>query len=95
MIDRLAEDHARAKRLAEAIAELPGFSVNLRTVQTNMVYVQTARPAQEVERALAAEGVLCIALDPHRLRLVTHKDIDDAAIEHAIRAFRRVSGILS
>jgi threonine aldolase len=95
MIDRLAEDHARAKRLAEAIAELPGFSVNLRTVQTNMVYVQTARPAQAVERALAAEGVLCIALDPHRLRLVTHKDIDDAAIEHAIRAFRRVSGILS
>ena len=55
----------------------------------------TRRPAQEVERALAAEGVLCIALDPHRLRLVTHKDIDDAAIEHAIRAFRRVSGILS
>jgi threonine aldolase len=48
-----------------------------------------------VERALAAEGVLCIALDPHRLRLVTHKDIDDAAIEHAIRAFQRVSGILS
>jgi len=95
MIDRLADDHARARRLAEAIAELPGFAVNLRTVQTNMVYVQTARPAQEVERALAAEGVLCIALDPHRLRLVTHKDIDDAAIEYAIRAFRRVSGILS
>jgi threonine aldolase len=95
MIDRLADDHARARRLAEAIAELPGFAVNLRTVQTNMVYVQTARPAQEVERALAAEGVLCIALDPHRLRLVTHKDIDDAAVEHALRAFRRVSGILS
>jgi threonine aldolase len=95
MIDRLADDHARARRLAEAIAELPGFSVNLRTVQTNMVYVQTARPAQAVERALAAEGVLCIALDPHRLRLVTHKDIDDAALAHAIRAFRRVSGILS
>jgi threonine aldolase len=95
MINRLADDHARARRLAEAIAELPGFAVNLRTVQTNMVYVQTARPAQEVEHALAAEGVLCIALDPHRLRLVTHKDIDDAAIEHAIRAFRRVSGILS
>ncbi|MCS6924067.1 MAG: aminotransferase class I/II-fold pyridoxal phosphate-dependent enzyme, partial [Fimbriimonadales bacterium] len=67
MIDRLAEDHARARRLAEAIAEMPGFRVNLQTVQTNMVYVYTERPAQEVERALAAHGVLCIALDPYRL----------------------------
>lgn len=94
-VDRLAEDHARARRLAEAIAALPGFTVNLSTVQTNMVYVQTAHPAPAVEHALAAEGVLCIALDPNRLRLVTHKDIDDAAVEHTIRAFQRVSGILS
>ncbi len=91
MIDRLAEDHARAKRLAEAIAEMPGFSVNLQTVQTNMVYVRTERPAIEVERALAEQGVLCIALDPHRLRLVTHKEIDDRAVDDAIAAFRRVS----
>ncbi|MFN7161694.1 MAG: threonine aldolase family protein [Fimbriimonadales bacterium] len=90
VIDRLAEDHARARRLAEAIASLPGFSVNLRTVQTNMVYVQTERPAQAVERALAEQGVLCIALDPHRLRLVTHKDIDDAALAYAIEAFARI-----
>ncbi len=90
MIDRLADDHARAKRLAEAIAELPGFSVNLRTVQTNMVYVHTARPALEIERALAERGVLCIALDPHRLRLVTHKDIDDTALAYAIATFRQL-----
>ncbi|GIV06341.1 MAG: threonine aldolase [Fimbriimonadales bacterium] len=91
MVDRLAEDHARAKRLAEAIAEMPGFSVNLQTVQTNMVYVHTARPAIEIERALAAHGVLCIALDPQRLRLVTHKEIDDRAIDYAIAAFARVA----
>lgn len=91
MIDRLAEDHARAQRLAEAIAEMPGFSVNLQTVQTNMVYVHTVRPAVEVERALAAQGVLCIALDPQRLRLVTHKDIDDQAVDYAIAAFARVA----
>lgn len=91
MVERLAEDHARAKRLAEAIAEMPGFSVNLQTVQTNMVYVHTVRPAAQVERALAAHGVLCIALDPQRLRLVTHKDIDDRAIDYAIAAFARVA----
>jgi threonine aldolase len=90
MIDRLAEDHARARRLAEALAALPGFGVNLQTVQTNMVYVHTERPAVEVERALAAQGVLCIALDPHRLRLVTHKEIDDRAIDYTIEAFRKV-----
>ncbi len=91
MIDRLAEDHARARRLAEAIAELPGFSVNLETVQTNMVYVHTQRPAPEVERALGERGVLCLALDRHRLRLVTHKDVDDAGIEVAIRAFQELA----
>ncbi|GIV08753.1 MAG: threonine aldolase [Fimbriimonadales bacterium] len=90
MVDRLAEDHARARRLAEAIAELPDLSVNLRTVQTNMVYVHTVRPAPEIERALAERGVLCIALDPHRLRLVTHRDIDDRALDYAIAAFRQV-----
>ncbi len=90
MVERLAEDHARARRLAEAIAELPGFSVDLRTVQTNMVYVHTECPAPEVERALGARGVLCLALDRHRLRLVTHKDVNDEGIEYAINAFRTV-----
>ncbi len=94
MIDRLAEDHRRARRLAEAIAEMRGFRVDLETVQTNMVYVETVAPAPEVERRLAEHGVLCLALDPHRLRLVTHHDVDDAGIEHAIRAFRAVSDAL-
>ncbi len=90
MLDRLAEDHARARRLAQAIAELPGFSVNLETVQTNMVYVHTERPAPEIERALGERGVLCLALDRHRLRLVTHKDVDDTGIEYAIRVFQEL-----
>jgi threonine aldolase len=91
MVDRLAEDHRRARRLAEAIAEMRGFEVDLDTVQTNIVFVRTARPAQEVEAALAAQGVLTIALDPHRLRLVTHHDVDDAGLEYAIGAFQQVA----
>ncbi|GBC93079.1 L-allo-threonine aldolase [bacterium HR15] len=90
MVDRLVEDHRRARRLAEAIASLPGFEVDLETVQTNIVYVHTARPAREIEQQLAAQGVLTIALDPHRLRLVTHHDVDDAAIEYAIRMFQQI-----
>lgn len=90
MIDRLVEDHRRARRLAEAIAELPGFEVDLETVQTNLIYVRTQRPAKEIEQQLAAHGVLTIALDAHRLRLVTHHDVDDAGIEYAIRAFQQI-----
>jgi threonine aldolase len=91
MIERLAEDHRRARRLAEAIAELPGFEVDLETVQTNIVYVRTAHPARQVEQQLTAHGVLTIALDPHRLRLVTHHDVDDAGIEYAIQMFQAIA----
>ena len=91
MIDRLAEDHERARRLAEAIAELPGLHVDLDTVQTNIIYLKTERPAPEVEGLLVEQGVLGLALDPHRLRLVTHCDVDDEGIEQAIRGFRMLA----
>lgn len=93
MIERLAEDHQRARRLAEALAEMPGFHVDLSTVQTNMVYVTTSQPASNVERQLAELGVLCLATDTHRIRLVPHHDVDDKAIEDAIQAFRTLSGV--
>jgi threonine aldolase len=92
MIDRLAQDHARARRLAEAIANLPGFSVDLETVQTNMVYVQTRQPARYVVQQLEMLGVLCLDVFAHTVRLVTHKDVDDEDITHAIDAFAKVSG---
>lgn len=91
MIDRLADDHARARRLAEAIHALDGFTVDLATVQTNMAYVQTEAPAAEVVRGLAERGVLCIDVFPHTLRLVTHHDVDDAGIEQATAAFQAVA----
>lgn len=91
MITRLAEDHARARRLAEAIAELPGFSVDLETVQTNMVYVQTEQPARRIAHQLESLGVLCLDVFPHTLRLVTHKDVDDRDITHAIDAFAKAA----
>lgn len=92
MIDRLAQDHARARRLAEAIANMPGFSVDLGTVQTNMVYVQTEQPARRVVQQLEMLGVLCLDIFEHTIRLVTHKDVDDAGITHAIDCFAQVAG---
>ncbi|GIV15802.1 MAG: threonine aldolase [Armatimonadota bacterium] len=92
MIDRLAHDHARARRLAEAIANMPGFSVDLQTVQTNMVYVHTKQPARRIVQQLEMLGVLCLDVFPHTIRLVTHKDVDDTGITHAIDAFAKVAG---
>jgi threonine aldolase len=88
MIERLAEDHVRARRLAEAVAKLDGFSVDLATVQTNMAYVRTRQPAAQVVQALAREKVLCCDLSSDTIRLVTHKDVDDEDVERAILAFR-------
>ena len=90
MVDRLAEDHARAKRTAHALADLPGLAVYPAVVETNMVMVDTVRPAEEMAAELKDEGLLCFANGPHRLRLVFHADVDDAKTDRAIEAFRAV-----
>ena len=91
MVDRLADDHARARRTAEALAELPGLTVHPVMVETNMVMVDVERPAEEMADALKAEGLLCFPNGPNRLRLVFHADVDDAKTDRAIEAFRAVA----
>jgi threonine aldolase len=91
MIDRLAKDHLNARKLAEGIADLPGIDVDLQSVQTNMVYFETVTSAEEMVQRLADERVRCLAMGPHRIRLVTHHDVDSEDIQSAIDAFRRVT----
>ena len=90
-VERLAEDHARARALAEAIDDLPGISVDLSAVQTNLVYfnLDAAHPLDGVAlvEALKARGVL-ITGGAHRLRACTHLDVDDDGLERTIAAFR-------
>jgi threonine aldolase len=76
-IERLADDHARAARLA---AELTGDAA---AAPTNMVVLTVANAAEAAEKARAAD-VLVSALGPQLIRLVTHLDLDDAAIDRAI-----------
>jgi threonine aldolase len=84
-IDRLAEDHANARRLAEGLQGLPGVTVAM--PQTNIVFVDLAtdKGRGAVER-LKSAGVLATGL--YRLRLVTHLDVSPADIDHAIGALR-------
>lgn len=86
-VERLAEDHANALRLAEGLAHLPGISCDPATVQTNMVFAIVDDPAraQPLEAFLKANGIL--TLGGQVLRLVTHKDIDAQAIDAAVARF--------
>lgn len=90
MVDRLAEDHIRAKRLAEAVADRwPGAGFSPGSVRTNIVLFPVPS-VEKVIHSLAAEGVLVGAVAPGMLRLVTHHDIDDAGIERARHALASV-----
>jgi threonine aldolase len=91
--ERLAEDHARAKRLGDALRECPGVEVF--PVDTNIViadFTPTGRTQQDVVDRLKQEGLLAIGFGAARIRVVTHLDVDDAAIDAAIRALRAVLG---
>jgi threonine aldolase len=87
MVDRLAEDHAHARLLGEALASCPG--VRLRPVQTNIVVGHLERAAApDVVAALSSRGVLASAMDARTLRLVTHRDVSRADCERACRTLR-------
>ena len=86
MVDRLAEDHANARTLAEGLAELPGVSCDLSRVQTNLVYVDMASlTGAEFQEGCRRRGLLCDATDRHRIRFVTHIGISAADVQTALR----------
>ena len=92
-IDRLAEDHANARTLAEGLADLDPSCVDLDTVETNMVYLDLrpfAKTGPEVADAMLAEGVLTLGMARDTMRLVTHRDVSADGIRVALDAFRRV-----
>jgi len=90
MVDRLAEDHANAKRLAEGISKIPGLHVDMDVVQTNMCPVHTrglGMDGPEFVKLMKQYGVLFNADLPYRVRLVTHHDVTTADIDEALDRF--------
>ena len=86
MVERLAEDHARARRLAEAVAgRWPDAGVDPGAVRTNVVVFEPPS-VDEVLEHLRAEGVLAGTIAPGVVRLVTHRDVDDDGVERAVAA---------
>jgi threonine aldolase len=92
MTDRLLEDHARAKHLAERLAEMRGIEVA--PVTTNILYFQVTEAVskswKQVESELAERGVLVNSRGGGKFRAVTHYGIDDGAINRAVAAMREV-----
>ena len=94
MVDRLAEDHARARKLADGLSQIPGVSLKPGTPATNMVFLSLApevtfTTAGFMER-LKEHNILIGDTGERSYRLVTHFWIDDAGVEKTVAAFRTV-----
>jgi threonine aldolase len=92
MVDRLAEDHANARRLAEGLQGLPGIEIDLSRVETNMVFGDCRPPLTAsafIDRCREA-GVLLDQASPHRWRMVTHRGVSVEDVDYAVEAVRRL-----
>lgn len=91
-VDRLAEDHANAKRLALSIANMTGVRVDLNSVQTNIVYfdlLEGVGTAKWLCDVLREQGVWMMAIGQQRIRAVTHLDVSSAGIDTAIAVLQQ------
>jgi len=89
---RLAEDHGRARRLAESIAGLPGVALDPKEVETNIVIFGFRHPKIAIPDLLTEmrkRKVWALAVSGG-IRMVTHKDVDDTDVDRALAAFREI-----
>ncbi|MFO7867397.1 MAG: GntG family PLP-dependent aldolase [Candidatus Aminicenantes bacterium] len=92
MVDRLAEDHRRAKKLAGGIADLPGIQLLSENVETDIVIFGLEHPRLSVPEFLScleSSGILALPVS-QGIRMVTNKEIDDLDVDRAISAFRDI-----
>jgi threonine aldolase len=93
MVDRIAEDHANARRLAEGLARIDGLSVDPESVKTNIVYFEitgSEKTAQVIAEQLSSYGVRVLAVGLNRMRAVTHYQVTEVDIDYALGVFRKV-----
>lgn len=92
-VERLAEDHARARRAAEAMADAASGTVDPESVETNIVIADVGAAGWDAASFVAAaldSGVRTYAVGPGLVRLVWHLDVDDAATDHAVDVLTRL-----
>ncbi|QEG35145.1 GntG family PLP-dependent aldolase [Bythopirellula goksoeyrii] len=92
-VERLREDHQRARRLAEMINGLPGLSVDMETVESNMVYIdhsESGMSTSELTSRLKESGVIVSTRPPHHIRMCTNLHHDDGTIEEVVDRVKKV-----
>ena len=92
-LERLGDDHRRARALADGVGAVPGVSVV--PPETNVVMIDVGEAGREVEVILAElkkREVLLVPFGSGRIRAVLHLDVDDAGVERAVVAFRGATG---
>lgn len=93
MTSRLAEDHVRAKKIAEGLRQIKGIVVDEDSPHTNMIYLNLSENVsvsmQQIAEKMKKHGVLVDAESSRRLRLVTHYWIDDEGVNKSILAFKK------
>jgi len=93
MVDRLAEDHARAKRLAEGLAKVHASLLDPKLVETNIVrldFAGSGRRAEAWVEALKTKGVVAGVWSPWQIRMVTHRHITDADVDRVVAAVKEL-----
>ncbi|MBC8467883.1 MAG: low-specificity L-threonine aldolase [Planctomycetes bacterium] len=93
MVDRIADDHANAQRLAQDIARIPGLSIEPERVQTNIVYfdiVSRQIKAEELVSQLSNKGIKILLLGPSRFRAVTHYGINSEDIDFTLTTLAEI-----
>ena len=91
-IERLGEDHRRARQFAEAVSEMPNFSVNLDAVQSNIVYIGVGKgESKDTIEKLAKHNIDIMDTDDSTIRAVFHLHITDEDLESVIDGFSKVS----
>ena len=91
MIDRLPEDHRRARALAETIAEYPAYEINLDSVQTNLVIFKPRMDQDAFIDGLKARGVLASDMGQNGVRFVTHYELTDNHIDQTMSALKELA----
>lgn len=92
-VDRMAEDHERATRLANAINAVDGFSVDMDAVETNMVYFDSILPAPRVMEVLSGHSIDVLDIGPNSCRIVVHLHVTDEDVQHVIETFNHLSEV--
>jgi len=91
-IERLSEDHKRAKKFAETLAEMSLFSINVENVQSNIVFIGVEKGSTKtIIEELSKKGVGILDTDDSTIRAVFHLHITDEDLDNAIDAFAKVS----